>query len=313
MITYHPAPVTVQQITYHGYTDALKLSNGLVEAIVVPQLGRVMRFQFAGQPQTSPLYEDAYWVGKTGVDADMNAWANFGGDKAWPAPQSTWPERIGHTWPPDRAFDGSPYYAQTLPDGIRLTSPVSVPFAARIVRSITLHPGQPRLYFVQSLVKDPQAPTPFPIGFWTITQVRADSEVQITAALAPGQIAPFQSLSDVGTTETAPYYKIDGGLLKITHDPAKSHKISASPTPGVISLHYGPGLVFSEHYTPPPVGSSYAAYEQPTEVYSGAGTPGYFELEVLGPLLPLKAGESAALPVYWELTREKKQFRGVRK
>ena len=307
LATHHPpAPITVQQVTYHGYTDALKLSNGVVEAIVVPQLGRVLRFQFAGQPQTSPLYEDAYWVGKTGIDADLNTWGNFGGDKAWPAPQSTWPEHIGHSWPPDKALDGSPYYVQTLPDGVKLTSPLSTAYAARIVRSITLRPGQPRLYFAQSLLKDPHAPTPFPIGFWTITQVRADSEVSIPAKLAPGQISPFQSLSDPSISETAPFYKIDGGFLKITHDPAKSHKISASPNPGVISLRYGPGLVFSEHYTPPPVGSSYAAHEQSVEVYSGAGTPGYFELEVLGPLLPLKAGESAALPVYWELAREKK-------
>lgn len=306
MITHHPAPVTVQRVTYHGYTDALRLSNGVVEAIVVPQLGRVMRFQFAGQPQTDPLYEDASWVGKTGADTDLSSWANFGGDKAWPAPQSAWPGLIGHAWPPDKAFDGSPYYAQTLPGGVRLTSPVSVPFAARIIRSITLHPGEPRLYFAQSLIKDPTAPTPFPLGFWEITQVRADSQVQISAALAPGQISPFQSLSAHDVFETAPYYKVAGGFLSITHDPNTSHKISASPHPGVIFLHYGPGLVFSEHFAPPPVGSSYAPFEQPVEVYSGPGKPGYFELEVLGPLLPLKAGESASLPLYWELTREKK-------
>lgn len=308
MITSHPAPapVTVQRVTYHGYTDALRLSNGIVEVIVVPQLGRVLRFQFTGQPQTDPLYEDASWVGKTGADADLNTWANFGGDKAWPAPQSAWPDLLGHSWPPDKSFDGSPYYAQALPSGVRLVSPVSVPYAARILRSITLHPGESRLYFTQSLLKDSAAPKSFPVGFWEITQVRADAQVQISAELAPGQISPFQSLSDPGVVETAPYYKINGGFLSITHDPNTAHKISASPHPGVISLRYGPGLVFSEHYTPPPAGSSYAAHEQPVEVYSGAGKPGYFELEVLGPLTALKAGESASLPVYWELQRTKK-------
>lgn len=302
----HPAPVTVQRVTYHGYTDALRLSNGIVEAVVVPQLGRVLRFQFAGQPQTNPLYEDAYWIRKTGADADLSTWANFGGDKAWPAPQSAWPDLIGHAWPPDKSLDGSPYYAQALPSGVRLVSPVSAAFAARILRSITLRPGEARLYFAQSLLKDPAAPKVFPAGFWEITQVRADAQVQISAALAPGQTAPFQSLSTSGVSETAPFYKIGGGFLSITHDPDTSHKISASPHPGVIFLRYGPGLVFSEHYTPPPPESVYAVHEQPLEVYSGAGHPGYFELEVLGPLLPLKAGESASLPVYWELQRTKK-------
>ena len=298
-----PPPVTVQRVTYHGWTDALRLSNGIVEAIVVPQIGRVMRFQLAGQPQTNPLYETTEWAGKTGADADLSTWANFGGDKAWPEPQSAWPGLISHDWPPDKAFDGDPFYAQMLPNGVTLTSPSSVPFAARIVRSITLHPGEPRLYFTQSLIKDPHAPAPLPLGVWTITQVRADSTVEIPATPASGQTAPFQSLMDPAAP---PFYSLTGGVLHITHDPDKPHKISAWPRPGVISLRYGPSLVFSEHFPAPPVGSSYAPKDQPAEVYSGPGRPGYFELEVLSPLAPLKAGESAALFVYWQLEREKK-------
>ncbi len=300
-----PAPITVQPITYHGWHDALKLSNGVVEAVVVPQLGRVLRFQFSGRPETDPLYEDPAWAGKTGADAGLNTWANFGGDKAWPAPQSGWPALLGHAWPPDKALDGSPYYAEILPDGVRLTSPVSVPFAARIVRAITLRRGEARVYFAQSLIKDPQAPAAVPLGFWQITQVRADAEVQISAAIAPGQIAPFQSLSEPGITEAAPFYAVTGGVLHITHDPGKEHKISAAPPPGVLALHYGPGLVFSEHFTPPPAGAPFAPFEQPAEVYSAPGKPGYFELEILTPLAPLKAGERVSLPAYWEIRREK--------
>ena len=274
-----------------------------MEAIVVPQIGRVMRFQRVGQPQTNPLYETTEWQGKTGADADLETWANFGGDKLWPAPQSGWPDRIGHLWPPDKAFDGDPFYAQPIPGGIRLISPASPAFAARAMRSITMRPGEPRLYFSQSLVKDPQAPASFPIGAWTITQVRGDAQVMIPAEAAPGQPSAFLSLSDTGVTDAAPYYQFDGRFLRITRDPDKSHKISAWPYAGAIFLHYGSGLVFSEHFTLPPVGASYAAHEQPLEVYSASGKPGYFELEILGPLAPLKAGESASLPVYWQLDR----------
>ena len=298
----HIAPVTVQQVTYHGWTDAVRLSNGLVEAIVVPQIGRVIRFQFVGQPQTDPIYEDPYWAGKTGADADLETWANFGGDKLWPSPQSTWP---GGSWPPDKAFDGDPFYAQPIPGGIRLLSPASAAFAARAIRSITMRPGQPRLYFAQELVKDPHAPKPFPMGVWTITQVRGSGTVTIPALPMPDQPKGFLSLSGTGVTDAAPYYQFDGRAVRITHDPTQSHKISVWPSAGTISLRYGSGLTFSEHFTPPAPGAPYATGEQPAEVYAGGGKPGYFELEVLGPLASLKAGESASLPVYWEISRQR--------
>ncbi|MGI4791954.1 MAG: hypothetical protein ACRYFS_24285 [Janthinobacterium lividum] len=296
----HIAPVTIQHVNYHGWSDALRLSNGLVEAIVVPQIGRVMRFQFVGQPQTDPLYEDPYWAGKTGADTDLESWANFGGDKLWPSPQSTWP---GGFWPPDKAFDGDPFYVQAIPNGVRLISPGSLPFAARAFRSITMRPGQTRLYFDQKLVKDAHAPKPFPIGVWTITQVRGDGTVSIPTIPIASQPNGFLSLSDVGVTEAAPYYQLTDQTLRIVRDPVKSHKISAWPSTGVISFHYGSGLTFSEHFTPPAPGASYAPNEQPTEVYAAGGKPGYFELEILGPLSSLNPGESAALSVYWQLYR----------
>lgn len=295
-----PIPVTVAPVTYHGWTDAVLLSNGVVEAIVVPQIGRVMRFQFVGRPETDPLYEDAYWAGRSGAEADLETWANFGGDKLWPSPQSTWP---GGPWPPDKAFDGNPFYAQSLPNGVRLTSPPSYAFAARAVRSITMRPGEARLYFEQSLVKDPHAAKPFPIGVWTVTQVRGDGTVTIPARPVPGQPSGFLSLSDKGVTEAAPFYRLDGQILRIIRDPKQSHKISVSPSAGVLSLRYGTGLTFSEHWTPPPAGASYAPKEQSAEVYAASGTPGYFELEILSPLSPLGAGQSASLPVYWQLER----------
>jgi hypothetical protein len=294
----HLVPVTIRHVTYHGWTDAVRLSNGLVEAIVVPQIGRVMRFQFVGRPETDPLYEDPAWAGKSGSKADLASWANFGGDKLWPSPQSAWP---GGTWPPDKAFDGDPYYAEAIPNGVRLISPVSPAFAARAFRSITMRPGQPRLYFQQKLVKDAHAPRPFPIGVWTITQVRADAFITIPTLPMPGQPQGTLSLSDTGITNVPPFYQFDGRTVRITHDPAQSHKISVWPSAGAIFLHYGSGLTFSEHFTPPAVGASYAANEQPIEVYSSAGKPGNYEMELLGPLLPLKAGESAYLSVYWQL------------
>jgi len=44
-----PLTMTIKRIPYHGWPDSLLLSNGTVEAMVVPALGRVMQFRFAGE------------------------------------------------------------------------------------------------------------------------------------------------------------------------------------------------------------------------------------------------------------------------
>ena len=181
-----PKPVTVTRLTWHGWPGSLRLSNGIVEALVVPAIGRIMSFGFVGHPETSPIFVNKEWDGKTIADADPTTWAAFGGDKLWPSPQSEWPRHNVRAWPPDQTFDGDPETAQIVPGGVRLVTPGSVAFAARAMRTITMKPGQPRLYIAQALIKDPDAANPpaplpprdgFPLGLWSITQTRGDGTV----------------------------------------------------------------------------------------------------------------------------------------
>ena len=39
---------TIKTTPYRGWNEAFLLSNGTVEAVVVPAIGRVMQFRFAG-------------------------------------------------------------------------------------------------------------------------------------------------------------------------------------------------------------------------------------------------------------------------
>ena len=48
--------VTVTRLTYKGWKDCACVSNGVVEAIVIPQIGRIMAFQFVGHPESSPIF-----------------------------------------------------------------------------------------------------------------------------------------------------------------------------------------------------------------------------------------------------------------
>jgi len=320
-------PVTVTRLTWHGWPGSLRVSNGIVEAVVVPTIGRIMSFQFVGRPETSPIFINKEWGGKTVADADPATWAAFGGDKLWPSPQSEWLNHNVRAWPPDQTFDGDPEVAQIVPGGIRLTTPDSVAFAARATRTITMRPGQPRLYIAQTLWKDPDAANPpglvgataapatpeaqaaarqrrdgFPLGIWSITQTRGDGTVFLP--LATGGLFPagYLSLGDPGDVPSAPYFTTQAGLLRVARDLSKSHKIGTGSSAGWMASLYGGGLLFSEHYAYQP-GAAYPDGGTPAEVYTNAGATAYIEMELLGPLVSLTHGNKISHDIYWQLQR----------
>jgi hypothetical protein len=70
--------VTINQISYRGRPGSLVLSNGIVEAFVVPTLGRVMQFRFAGE-ESGAFWENRELDGHLpSVDAEPDGWLNFG-------------------------------------------------------------------------------------------------------------------------------------------------------------------------------------------------------------------------------------------
>lgn len=114
---------------YHGWADCLVVSNGKVEAVIVPAIGRVMQFRFAGESE-GPFWENRQLDG-TPPDANSSEWGNFGGDKSWPAPQAEWGKITGRGWPPPAAFDSQPVKAGVRDGQVILSSPVDRHFGIR--------------------------------------------------------------------------------------------------------------------------------------------------------------------------------------
>lgn len=300
-----PQPVTVTHLTWHGWPGSLRLSNGVVEAVVVPDIGRIMAFQFVGRPETNPIFLNKEWDGKTVADADPATWAAFGGDKLWPSPQSEWASHNVRAWPPDQTFDGDPEVVQIVPNGVRVITPGSTAFAAHATRTITMKPGEARLYIAQTLVKDPDAQQlrdGFPIGIWSITQTRGDGTVFLPPATGERFPRGYLSLGDPGDALTAPYLTTQAGLLRLARDPNRSHKIGAGSSDGWMASLYGGALLFSEHYSYQP-GAAYPDGGTPAEVYTNAGATAYIEMELLGPLVPLTHGRTISHDIFWQLQR----------
>src|SRR5262245_60839367 len=98
IVTSGLADVRLERIAYHGWRGAWRMTNGTVELILVPQIGRIMRYGFVGGPNV--LWENPAMHGKVvPPKAGDKEWANYGGDKLWPAPQDRW------GWPPDPYLD----------------------------------------------------------------------------------------------------------------------------------------------------------------------------------------------------------------
>src|ERR1044072_8879640 len=126
---------------YHGWTNSILMSNGRVEAVIVPAIGRVMQFRLAGE-EDGPFWENRALDGKA-PDPESKEWGNFGGDKTWPAPQSEWERTASRAWPPPAAFDSMP--VETKEDGfvVTLISSVDPHYGIRTYREISLDLRRP--------------------------------------------------------------------------------------------------------------------------------------------------------------------------
>lgn len=249
----------------------------------MPAVGRVMQFRFAGAPD-GPFWENPALGGRR-PDPGSKDWANFGGDKAWPAPQAAWRRLAMRDWPPPQTFDGVPMKA--VIDGLSVTviSAEDPGFGMRVRRRIELAPGRPVMVITTSFEKT-KGP-PLEIGVWVITQLK--DPVAVFALLAD---SAQPGAGYVRQSEDLPMnLKREHGLLSLTRDPLKNYKIGARA--GTL-VWAGPDQLVRIDSTLVP-GANYPDEGCNAEVYTNADPLPYVELELLGPLTRLAAGESTEL------------------
>ena len=296
----------IETLTYRGWPDALRLTNGLVEAVVVPSVARIMRWGFVGGPNL--LYENLAVAGKP---IPLNTWLNTGGDKVWPWPQSDWPRLLGRDWPPPPGADQQPQTAEALaPDTIKLVSPRVVPWGLRIERTLTLPAGASDLHVTSRFVAYRDHADPLSVGVWTITQVPVGAGV-VWVRLLPSSPLPggTKTLMD-GRLPTRPV--AGNRLLRVERDPASSAKIGIDAD--ALAVAQGDTLfVVRPRSEPPPTDNRGAGYQpgeiaqiyaQPDDPRAAAqGTPPYIELERTSPRKPLRAGDTLTLDLLWQARR----------
>jgi len=280
-------PVVTTNYNYHGWTNAILLGNGQVEAVVVPDAGRVMQFRFAGSTN-GPFWENSKLYGKTSSAANWSTTGAIGGDKSWPAPQSDW----GTGWPPPTGFDGTPYTCGITNGVATIVSPIDSGYKIQLTRIIQLDANQPVMRIHTVYRRFEGAARNNPVSVWTITQ--AADPVSIFVPVPSQSLFAPNDYIQLGRGLPAQFTNANG-LISLKRDPAAQRhlgfdadslvwigddiamRIDAPRVPGLSKTNYPNG------------GGN-------TVFYGNNGTEApYVELECFGPLTKLAPGQSVEL------------------
>jgi hypothetical protein len=214
----------IKHEAYAGWSDAWRLENEEVEAVIVPAVGRVMSFRFRNGENV--FWEDLSLRGRSG-DPTGKEWVNFGGDKTWPAPEAEWKDYTKHLdWMPPAGFDGRPATVRVEGDVIVLTSPIDPSYGIRAVRRIALHENEPVMTIETTYER--LSGSPSKIGVWVITQFRDPVAVYVPFPVR----SAFPKGHFIFRDKPWPQLTVVGSLLKLTRDPRTNHKLGSDADRG---------------------------------------------------------------------------------
>jgi hypothetical protein len=290
--------VSVTHADFHGW-KAIVLRNRASAIVIVPDIGRVMQFNLLdveGNAAPGPLWNNPA-IGLE-LKPDPQGWTNFGGDKAWPAPQADWPKMTGKAWPPSKTFDAVADTAAITGSNVELTSPVDPNYGMQVRRVISLDLQKP-VMTIQTFYEKTQG-APVRVGVWTITQMQSPERAFI--------FLPEHSVfsqGHVNLVDPAPKdLKVNGRLLSVTRDPENRSMIGSDGNT-LLWVGDGPDLLI-ENVTAEPAAANAEWPEQGShsKIYTNSGDQmKYIELELLNQLHDLKPGESASMRATYTLIR----------
>jgi len=139
--------LNILEFAFHGW-DGVRLSNGIIDAVCVPEIGgRLMQFSLGPHDflfMNPELLGKRFTYEEHAGDGTLLHWKNYGGDKTWPAPQG-WDGQGQWPGPPDPVLDSGRYDHTTSEASVLMISPIDQRSGLRIRRQVTLQPGSSRL------------------------------------------------------------------------------------------------------------------------------------------------------------------------
>ena len=308
---------TVEELNFHGW-DAVRLSNGLVEAVCVPEIGgRLMQFSLDSHDylfMNPDLLGKRFTYEQHAGDGTILHWKNYGGDKTWPAPQG-WDGDGQWPGPPDPVLDSGRYDYNTQSSGGRagvvMTSPPDERCGLRIRREISLDCRSSRLRL--DLAFENISSRTIRWSIWDVAQLTCASadgalndDCWLFIPTDPDRQPPY----DIMFGDDNPQYQLhaETGLLAVQYR-GMVGKIGVHSAAGWIAFadaRSGFALCMQFPYQPdaeyPDNGATVECWTESPGAPSPIPirSPGYIlEAEVLSPLYTLQPGEIATQRVIW--------------
>lgn len=280
------ADVSIQRIDYHNWLGCVRMTNGEVDLIYVPQVGRIMRYGRVGGPNV--LWESSRLAGHSSVHAKRGEWANYGGDKLWQSPQSLW------VWPPAPILDGAPYEAEVDYKSLVVSGQASAKSGIRFRRRISLDASGTAVHIENEMTNTSNHSET--LGVWEITQVNDPDRVYVP--LEPTDQMPLGWAEFDEHPVHSEFVSAADGWLVVKRNPREGAKLGTGSSRGVLMAEKA-GVRFTIT-----AAKKYGTYPDDgrfLQVYTNGDPDRYVELEVLGPLTQLRPKETAVLNTIWSL------------
>jgi Domain of unknown function (DUF4380) len=321
----------IEQTEYQGW-KVYRLTNGLISLYIAPQLGgRAIQLELGGQ---SLFFVNKSLAGKVLPESENNlksGWANYGGDKVWPAPEG-WDN--DNQWPsiPYYILDGSTWDAEVMTNNsaevaLRVTSPKDPRSGVQFVRTFHVYAGTTRVK-VEELMRNISR-RQVRWGIWHLIQNDAadehdaskpNPELFMYVPLNSHSMFPKGFYNPYGDARHPSYETIDGGRMLRVHYLYRVGKVAADSDAGWYAVVNGqkntclvetfkylsgekyPDNASVESWNDGPGIISRGPFDQ-TLPDDPAKTPYFLESEVLSPFATLEPGDEYNFTVQWSPTR----------
>ncbi len=304
-------PCTVSVERYLDW-EAIRLNNGIVDLIAVPEIGgRILQLRLGGQEY---LYVNPRHTGRVYTPEENNfaaGWKNYGGSKVWPAPQG-WSSGAEWPGPPDPILDGGKYSWEILETDaggavLALTSPPDEYTGLTLQRQVHLSTGTATIQIRHRMYNSSSRPVRW--ALWQVTQQSAGPAFEV---FAPAKI--YQQILGDDKFE-AVQNDHHSGLFRLRYVNRVAKLAIKAEEGWICSLDASRGLLLAERFRVFP-GAAYVDNAPLAVWVNGAGSytvhserihtledpngcDAYVETEVFSPLVDLEPGGEYLFDTFW--------------
>ncbi len=309
IITYsckkQPA-VSVKEINYKGWKNAVELKNGLVCLVVVPQVGRIIHYGFDNEENV--LFVNKEMAGATFKEGEVYlkdgkpASPFLGGDKVWTSSEEYFHLLNGSRFIADQWIEQGPYSFKILEKGVKIESPVSKIQGVKYTRIITLEENTTVVKIEQELEKVHKAKSAeldsIPLCIWNLTKIKPHKTawlpLNMKSVFKDGYIIPYWPDAKNYATDNV---EVQDGLIKLNAINGNAQKIGADAM-GWVAGFMGEALMIERFKM-----DNNAEYPDGGTSATIFSCPEFSELECLSPQEVLKIGEKMEYDIEWELIK----------